>query len=144
MLKTRAKSFIKNLYDRYFPTIRWQALLILLPALVIGLYNFLDVFSEVVFEKRRSPTAVYASRFAPIQKDLPANAAVNYATDQKWAPDFILARYAVIPARLKYGLKPRFEFLVAHYPGPGKIPEFDGYKLKKNYQNGVMLFQRSP
>jgi hypothetical protein len=49
----------------------------------------------------------------------------------------------VIPALLKYGLKPRYEFLVAHYMSPGKIPEFDGYRLKKDYQNGVMLFQRS-
>jgi hypothetical protein len=143
MLTTNIKPILKNQFDRYFPTVRWPVLLVVLPALAIGLYNFIDVLAEVVIEKRRSDTAAYATRFASVQKDLPANAYVNYATDQEYSPDFILARYALIPARLEYGLKNRREFLVSHYLSSAKIPKFDGYKLIKNYQNGVMLFQRS-
>lgn len=142
MLTKKLTTFLRNRLDRYFPTIRWPVLLIVFPALVIGLYHFIVVLSEVVIENRRSDTAAYATRFASIQKDLPTNAYVSYATDQENSQDFILARYALIPARLEYGLTNRREFLVAHYLSSAKMPKFDGYKLIKNYQNGVMLFQR--
>ncbi len=143
MLATKIKVFFKNQFNRFFPTIRWPVLLIVLPALAIGLYYFFDVLSEVVIEKRRSHTAAYERRFAAIQKDLPANSYVNYISDQKYAPDFIQVRYALIPARLEYGLKTRREFLVVQYLNSSKIPKFNGYKLRKNYGNGVMLFQRN-
>ena len=142
MLASKIKVFFKNQFDRFFPTIRWPVLLIVLPALGIGLYYFFNVLSEVVIEKRRSHTAAYERRFAAVQKDLPANAVVNYVSDQKYAPDFIQVRYALIPARLEYGLKTRREFLVVQYLNSSKIPEFSGYRLIKNYRNGVMLFQR--
>ncbi len=143
MLATKIKVFFKNQFNRFFPTIRWPVLLIVLPALAIGLYYFFDVLSEVVIEKRRSHTAAYERRFAAIQKDLPANSFVNYVSDQKYAPDFIQVRYALIPARLEYGLTTRREFLVVQYLNSSKIPKFNGYKLRKNYGNGVMLFQRN-
>ena len=110
---------------------------------MIGTYNFIDILSEVVIEKRRSEVADYENRFASIQKDLPANAYINYVTDQEYAPDFIRVRYALIPARMVYGLSPRHEYLVVQYLNSAKIPNFEGYTLKKNYENGVMLFQRS-
>jgi hypothetical protein len=141
---TKIKSFFKYRYDKYFPTVRWPVLLIVLPALAIGLYYFLNVISEVVFEKRRSHTTAYERRFAAVQKDLPPNAYVNYITDQEYAPDFIQVRYALIPARLEYGLANRREFLVVQYLNSSKIPQFEGYTLKQNYGNGVMLFQRIP
>ena len=144
MLTTKIKSFFEDRFDKYFPTVRWPVLLIVLPALVIGLYYFFNVLSEVVIEKRRSHTAAYESRFAAIQKDLPANTYVNYVTDQKYAPDYIQVRYALIPARLEYGLATRRECLVVQYLNSSKIPKFDGYTLKQNYGNGVMLFQRNP
>ncbi len=143
MLATKIKVFFKNQFNRFFPTIRWPVLLIVLPALAIGLYYFFDVLSEVVIEKRRSHTAAYERRFAAIQKDLPANSYVNYVSDQKYAPDFIQVRYALIPARLEYGLTTRREFLVVQYLNSSKIPKFNGYKLRKNYGNGVMLFRRN-
>ncbi len=143
MLTTKIKSFFNYRYDKYLPTVRWPVLLIVLPALAIGLYYFFDVLSEVVIEKRRSHTAAYERRFAAIQKDLPANSFVNYVSDQKYAPDFIQVRYALIPARLEYGLTTRREFLVVQYLNSSKIPKFNGYKLRKNYGNGVMLFQRN-
>ncbi len=143
MLATNIKVFFKNQFNRFFPTIRWPVLLIVLPALAIGLYYFFDVLSEVVIEKRRSHTAAYERRFAAIQKDLPANSFVNYVSDQKYAPDFIQVRYALIPARLEYGLTTRREFMVVQFLNSSKIPKFNGYKLRKNYGNGVMLFQRN-
>ena len=122
---------------------RWPVLLIVIPALLIGIYTWLHILSEVVVEKRRSDVLDYESRFASIQKDLPANAYVNYATDQEYAPDFILVRYALIPARVVHGLSPVHEYLVAQYLDSAKIPRFEGYILRKNYGNGVMLFQRN-
>ena len=143
MLKEEIKSYLESRLNKYFPAVRWPVLLIVIPALLIGVYNLLDVLSEVVIEKRRSNVADYENRFASIQKDLPANAYVNYVTDQEYAPDFILVRYALVPARIVYGLTSKQEYLVVQYLDTAKIPNFEGYTLKKNYENGVMLFQRS-
>jgi hypothetical protein len=143
MLKEKIKSYLKSRINKFFPGVRWPVLLIVVPALLIGIYNLLDILSEVVIEKRRSEAADYENRFTSIQKDLPANASVNYVTDQKSAPDYIHVRYALIPARMVYGLSPRHEYLVVQYLNSAKIPKFEGYTLQKNYENGVMLFQRS-
>ena len=70
-------------------------------------YTLLHIFSEVAIQKRRSRTAAYEKRFAPVQKDLPAYAYVNYVTDQEYGADFILVRYALIPARIDHGLASR-------------------------------------
>jgi len=143
MLKEKIKSYLEGRINKFFPGVRWPVLLIVIPAFLIGTYNFIDILSEVVIEKRRSEVADYENRFASIQKDLPANAYINYVTDQEYAPDFIRVRYALIPARMVYGLSPRHEYLVVQYLNSAKIPNFEGYTLKKNYENGVMLFQRS-
>ena len=143
MLKRKIKSYLESRINKYFPAVRWPVLLIVIPALLIGTYHFLDILSEVVIEKRRSEVADYENRFASIQKDLPANTYVNYVTDQEYAPDFIRVRFALIPARMVYGLSPRHEYLVVQYLNSAKIPNFEGYTLKKNFKNGVMLFQRS-
>ena len=143
MLKEKIKSYLEGRINKFFPGVRWPVLLIVIPAFLIGTYNFIDILSEVVIEKRRSEVADYEKRFASIQKDLPANAYINYVTDQEYAPDFIRVRYALIPARMVYGLSPRHEYLVVQYLNSAKIPNFEGYTLKKNYENGVMLFQRS-
>ncbi len=144
MLKEKIKSYLEIRINKYFPAVRWQVLLIVIPALLIGTYSLLHILSEVAIEKRRSQTAAYEKRFASIQKDLPAYAYVNYVTDQQeYPPDFILVRYALIPARIVHGLSPGQEYLVVHYLDSTNIPQFDGYTLKKNYKNGVMLFQRS-
>jgi hypothetical protein len=143
MLKEKLKSCLEIKINKYFPAVRWPVLLIVIPALLIATYTFLNIFSEVAIQKKRSRTAAYAKRFAPVQKDLPAYAQVNYVTDQEYDADFILVRYALIPARLVQGIAPRHEYIVAHYLDSTNIPQFEGYTLKKNYQNGVMLFQRS-
>ena len=143
MLKEKIKSYLESKLNKYFPAVRWPVLLIVIPALLIGIYTLLQILSEVVIEKRRSHVADYENRFASIQKDLPANTYVNYVTDQEYAPDFIIVRYALIPARIVYGLSDRQKYLVAHFLDSPQIPQFEGYFLKKNYQNGVWLFQRA-
>ena len=143
MLKEKINSYLEGKINKFFPGVRWPVLLIVIPALLIGIYYFLNILSEVVIEKRRSEAADYENRFASIQKDLPANAYVNYVTDQEQDSDFIRVRYALIPARMVNGLSPRHEYLVVQYLNSEKIPNFEGYTLKKNYENGVMLFQRS-
>jgi hypothetical protein len=57
--------------------------------------------------------------------------------------DFLYARYALVPAHLVRGLKPAHNLLVVQYLNRPGIPSFKGYKLLKNYGNGVMLFKRS-
>lgn len=141
MLK-KIKPYLESRINKYFPAVRWPVLLIVIPALLIGIYNFVDILSEVVIEKRRSRLAGYENRFASVRKDLPANVYVNYVTDQD-PPEFIFVRYALIPARIVYGLSSKHEYLVVQYLDTAKIPNFEGYTLKKNYENGVMLFQRS-
>lgn len=142
MLKEKIKPYLEIRINKYFPAARWPVLLIVIPALLIGTYTLLQILSEVVIEKRRSQMAAYEKRFASIQKDLPAYATVNYVTDQEYSPDFIRVRYALIPARIVRGQSPMQKYLVVHYLNSTNIPQFNGYALKKNYQNGVMLFIR--
>jgi len=142
MLREKIKPYLEIRINKYFPAARWPVLLIVIPALLIGTYTLLQILSEVVIEKRRSQMAAYEKRFASIQKDLPAYATVNYVTDQEYSPDFIRVRYALIPARIVRGQAPMQKYLVVHYLNSTNIPQFKGYALKKNYQNGVMLFIR--
>lgn len=142
MLREKIKPYLEIRINKYFPAARWPVLLIVIPALLIGTYTLLQILSEVVIEKRRSQMAAYEKRFASIQKDLPAYATVNYVTDQEYSPDFIRVRYALIPARIVRGQSPMQKYLVVHYLNSTNIPQFKGYALKKNYQNGVMLFIR--
>ena len=139
----KIKSFLEIRINKYFPAARWPVILIVVPALLIGTYTLINIFSEVAIQKKRSRTAAYMKRFAPVQKDLPAYAYVSYVSDQEFSGDYIFVRYALIPARIVLGLASGHEYLVAQYLESANIPQFEGYTLKKNYQNGVMLFQRS-
>ena len=143
MLLEKIKSFLEIRINKYFPAARWPVILIVVPALLIGTYTLINIFSEVAIQKKRSRTAAYMKRFAPVQKDLPSYANVSYVSDQDFSGDYILVRYALIPARIVLGLASGHEYLVAQYLESTNIPQFEGYTLKKNYQNGVMLFQRS-
>ena len=143
MLKEKIKTYLEIRIDKYFPAVRWPVLLIVIPALLIGTYTLLNIFSEVAIQKKRSRTAAYVKRFAPVQKDLPAYAYVSYVSDQEYYGDYIFVRYALIPARIVQGIASEHEYIVAQYLESAKIPQFEGYTMKKNYQNGVMLFQRS-
>ncbi len=85
----------------------------------------------------------YEKRFADLKKDLPRHAFVNFVSNQDSSRDYFAARYVLIPARLLRGLEPQQEYLVALFSDPTKLPDFKGYKLKKDYGNGVLLFARS-
>ena len=130
---------------RYFPSVRGAVLLIAVPALFIVPIYFLTVVKEIIVDKRFSPGIYYEKRFAAVRQDLPAHAPVNFVSDQQQVEngDFLYARYALIPARLVKGLKPSHDLLVVQYLNTPGIPSFNGYRLSKDYGNGVMLFRRS-
>jgi hypothetical protein len=130
---------------RYFPSVRGAVLLIAVPALFIVPIYFLTVVKEIVVDKRLSPGIFYEKRFAAVRQDLPAHALVNFVSDQQQVEngDFLYVRYALIPARLVKGLKPAQDLLVVQYLNTPGIPSFNGYRLSKDYGNGVMLFKRS-
>ena len=148
MLNERLQSFktyCKIKIDRYFPSVRGTVLLIVIPALIIVPVYFLSVVKEIVIDKRFGTGIAYEKRFAPVRKDLPAHAWVNFVSDQQAIEngDFLYVRYALVPARLVRGLEPKHDLLVVQYLSTPGVPSFTGYQLSKDYGNGVMLFKRS-
>jgi hypothetical protein len=117
--------------------------LIVLPAIVIVIFYFFSSFSEIVIKKERSKMIDYEKRFAPLKKDLPEHAFVNFVSNQDSSRDYFAARYVLIPVRLLRGLEPQSEYLVALFADPTKVHDFKGYRLRKNYGKGLMLFSRS-
>ena len=137
------KSYCKDLKSRFFPSVRAAVLLIVIPAVVIVPIYFLTVVKEVVVDKRRDAGAAYEERFAEISRDLPPHAPFNYISDYNDHTDFFFARYALIPGRMVLGREPAQDLLVVQYLTTPGIPSFQGYKLVRNYGNGVMLFKRN-
>ena len=142
------KSYFETRILRYFPSVRGAVLLIIIPAVFIVPIYFLEVVKEIVIDKRFGVGPTYEERFAAVRNDLPANKPFNYISDQRFLPDddgtdWFYARYATIPARLVEGLEPPHDLLVVSYLDTPGIPRFKGYKLLKNYNNGVLLFKRS-
>ena len=140
------KSYYKNRINRYFPSVRGAVLLIVVPAFFIVPVVFLKIAKEIVIDKKRDIGVYYEERFAAVSQDLPAHAPFNYVSDfndSDNSKDFFFARYALVPARMVRGLKPSHDLLVVHYLNTKGIPSFKGYKLFKNYGNGIMLFQRN-
>jgi hypothetical protein len=124
--------------------VRGVVLLIAVPALLIVPFYFLTIIKEIIVDKRFGPGVFYEKRFADVRQDLPAHAPFNYVSDQPTdGVDFFYVRYALIPARLVEGLKPSHDLLLVQYLNTPGTPSFKGYKLLKNYGNGVMLFKRS-
>ena len=138
------KAYFKARINRYFPSVRGAVLLIVVPAFLITTVYSLTVIKETIIDKRFGPGIYYEERFAAVRQDLPAHAPFNFVSDQPTdGVDFFYVRYALIPARLVEGLKPSHDLLVVQYLNTPGIPSFKGYKLLKNYGNGVMLFKRS-
>jgi hypothetical protein len=125
--------------------VRGAVLLIVVPAFFIVLFYFLTVIKEIIIDRRFGPGIYYEERFAAVRQDLPAHTSVNFVSDQQDIEngDFLYVRYALVPARLVRGLKPTHDLLIVQYLNTPGIPSFKGYKLWKNYGNGVMLFRRS-
>jgi len=137
------KSYFKARINRYFPSVRGAVLLIVVPAIFIIPIYFMTVIKEIIIDKRVDIGGSYEERFAPVRQDLPAHAPFNYVSDYNHHIDFFYARYALIPGRMVQGLKPSHDLLVVQYLNTPGIPSIKGYKLLKNYGNGVMLFERS-
>ncbi len=138
------KAYYKARKNRYFPSVRGAVLLIVVPAFFVVPLYFLSVVKEIIVDKRFGPGIYYEERFAAVRQDLPAHASVNFVSDQHTENgDFLYVRYALVPARMVRGLKPTHDLLVVQYLNTPGIPSFKGYKLLKNYGNGVMLFRRS-
>jgi len=137
------KLYLQKKFNRYFSNVRAGVWLIVLPAIVIVIYYFFSSFNEIVIQKERSKMVDYEKRFAPLKKDLPKHAFVNFVSSQDSARDYFAARYVLIPVRLLRGLKPQHRYLVALFSDPNQLPYFKGYTLQKDYGNGVMLFSRS-
>jgi len=68
---------------------------------------------------------------------------VNYVSNRKEPDDVINAEYVLIPVRIVEGLKPKRELLVYQTLDTAEMPKFEGYTLKKNYGNGLILFKRN-
>ena len=137
------KFYLQSKFNRYFSGVRAGVWLIVLPAMVVVIFYFFSSFNEIVIKKERSQMIDYEKRFAPLKKDLPGHAFVNFVSSQDSARDYFAARYVLIPVRLWRGLEPRHDYLVALFPDRTKVPDFKGYTLIKDYGNGVMLFSRS-
>jgi hypothetical protein len=137
------KSYYKARLKRYFPSVRGAVLLIVIPAIFIVPFYFLTVFKETIIEKRTGRGPTYEKRFSAVRDDLPANFQFNYISDHHHhGLDWFYARYAVIPARLVQGLEPTHDLLVVEYLNTPGVPRFKGYKLLKNYGNGILLYKR--
>jgi len=136
------KSSFKDRLNRYFPSVRGAVLLIVIPAFFIVIIYFFSIFTEIVTGKTHRPVLEYEARLAAVKKDLPVNAVVNYVSNSTAPDDLIDAEYVLVPVRLVKGIEPMHDFLVFQNFGTAALPEFEGYTLKTNYGNGVMLFKR--
>lgn len=136
------KLFQENI-NRYFPGVRGAVLLIVLPAFVVVIIHFIDLFGEIVITNKPNRMMNYEKQFAKLKKDIPKHVFVNYVTDNEYSGDYFAVRYVLIPSRIVRGLNQQHNYLIAQFSDPTKIPEFKGYKLKKNYGKGIMLFLRS-
>jgi hypothetical protein len=145
MFKKKLKKLKSDLdvqLSKYFPSVRGAVLLIVIPALLIVPIYFISVLIENVTRKNDRPILEYEARLAVIKKDLPLNAGVNYVSNSKAPYDFIYADYVLVTARLVEGRKPMQDLLIFQDFDTNAMPNFKGYTLKKNYGNGVMLFNR--
>ena len=138
-LKSDADAQLSN----YFPAVRGAVLLIVIPAIFIVPIYFFSILTEIVSGEIEIPVLEYEIRLAAIKKDLPVNAVVNYVSNSEAPDDLIDAEYVLVPVRLVKGLEPMHDFLVFQNFETVPTPEFEGYTLKKNYGNGVMLFKRN-
>ena len=137
------KSFYQARTNRYFPSVRGAVLLIVVPAFLIVTVYFLTVVKEIVIDKRFDPGVDYEERFAAVKQDLPVHATVNLVSDhQDESIDYLYVRYALIPTRMVWGPKPEQDLLIVQNIDTTGVPSFKGYKLLKNYGNGVMLFKK--
>jgi hypothetical protein len=129
--------------SKYFPAVRGAVLLIVIPAFFIVIIYFISILTEIIKDEEYRSVVDYEARLAAIKQDLPPNAVVNYVSNSEAPDDLINAEYVLIPIRIVAGLQPEHDLLVFHNFNTTELPEFDGYALKKNYGNNVILFKRN-
>jgi len=139
----KIKAWADAQLSKYFPAVRGAVLLIVIPAFFIVIVYFFSILSEIIKDEEYRSVVDYEARLAAIKQDLPPNAVVNYVSNSKAPDDLINAAYVLIPVRIVEGLKPKHDLLVFHNFNTAELPEFDGYALKKNYGNNVILFKRN-
>ena len=147
MFRKKLKNFIAFAdaqLAKYFPAVRGAVLLIVIPAIFIVIVYFFSILTEVVQGKNAYDSVVECEkRLASIKKDLPVRAVVNYVSNRDEPDDLINAEYVLIPVRIVEGLKPKRDLLIYQTLDTAEIPKFEGYTLKKDYGNGVILFKRN-
>jgi len=139
----KIKAWADAQLSKYFPSVRGVVLLIVIPAFFIVIIYFFSILTEIVTGEDYRSVLDYETRLAALKKDLPFNAVVNYVSNSKAPDDLINAEYVLIPVRMVEGLKPMHDLLVFQNFNAAELPEFEGYTLKKNYGNGVVLFKRN-
>ena len=139
----KLKSYADVQLSKYFPSVRWPVLLIVIPAFFIVIIYFFTILTENITGKTNRTVLAAETRLAAIKKDLPANAVVNYVSNSKAPDDLINAEFVLIPVRIVEGPKQMHDLLVFQDFDAVEMPKFEGYTLKKNYGNGVMLFKRN-
>jgi len=139
----KIKAWADAQLSKYFPTVRGAVLLIVIPAFFIVIIYFISIVTEIIKDKEYRSVVDYEARLAAIKQDLPPNAVVNYVSNSKAPDDLINAAYVLIPVRMVEGLKPMHDLMVFQNFNSTKLPEFEGYTLKRNYGNGVVLFKRN-
>jgi hypothetical protein len=139
----KLKSFKDAQVSKYFPSVRGSVLLIVIPAFFIVIVYFFSILSEIVQQTSYLSVVESERRLAVVKKDLPVTGVVNYVSTRNEPDDLINAEYALIPVRITEGLKPMHDLLVCQTLDTTEVPDFEGYTLKKNYGNGVLLFARN-
>lgn len=129
--------------SKYFPAAHRAVLLIVIPAFFIVIVYFISILTEIIKDEEYRSVVDYEARLAALKQDLPPNSIVNYVSNSEAPDDLINAEYVLIPVRMVEGLKPMHDLLVFHNFNIAELPEFDGYALKKNYGNKVILFKRT-
>ena len=129
--------------SKYFPAARGAVLLIVIPAFFIVIIYFISILTEIIKDEEYQSVVDYEARLAAIKQDLPPNAVVNYVSNSEAPDDLINAAYVLIPVRMVEGLKPMHDLLVFQNFNSAELPEFEGYIVKHNYGNGVVLFKRN-
>jgi hypothetical protein len=139
----KLKAWTDAQLSNYFPAVRGAVLLIVIPAFFIVIVYFFSILTEIIKNEEYRSVLDYEARLAVLKQDLPPNSVVNYVSNSKAPDDLINAEYVLIPVRIVAGLKPKHDLLVFHNFNTAELPEFDGYALKKNYGNNVILFKRN-
>jgi hypothetical protein len=137
------KFYLVKVLNRFLPGIKGAGLIIILPTCFVVIINFFLNLNET-FTRDDNKVVKIEKKIAPLKKDLPIKAVVNYVTDQgDRGPFFSILDYAFVPIRIIRGREPQQDYLIVDYLDKTQTSLFKGYTLKRRYSNGIMLFERN-